>query len=155
MDTLQAGIQTTNVPETKSVRPKDKALIPLPCTQARFQDDQREHWLLQGPQDAIGAAQNKTVKETAQSYMFPQPVIENSEDQSEIVELSREYRQLANDAILRSRANTAGPLLSEQDHEQHRPLQGGVPSNHLITILNRHEITSMLLKQQQLFNYYL
>lgn len=135
MDTLQAGTQTTNVCETRSVRPKVGAqhlpLPQVPRTQAGFQDDQRGHWLLQETQDVVGAAQR------------PQPL--QAED------AARRRYELPQPVRVKSQADTAGPLLSEQAQEQHRSLQDSVPSINLIAILNRqNEISSMLLKQQQL-----
>ncbi len=67
-------------------------------------------------------------------------------------ELSTEYRQLApSNVIANSQAEMVGAMLSEQEQEQYRSLQEHVASSNLLAILNRqNEITSMLLKQQQL-----
>lgn len=81
-----------------------------------------------------------------------QPITEKSLDPLDKVELSTEYRQLAGGDFQNSLADRSGPMLSEQEQEQHRLLQNSVTSSNLIAILNRqNEITSMLLKQQQMF----
>lgn len=56
LEVADMDTQATNMPETRSVRPTDRAQQ-LTHTQAGLQDDQRRHWLLQETQYAVGAAQ--------------------------------------------------------------------------------------------------
>lgn len=155
MDTLQVVVHTTNLHEGRVVRPKDRTYH-MPLFQARIgqglQGDHRGHWLLQETQEAPSPTQRPPFKRATQrGNAVLRPIIEKSLDHSDKIELSTEYRVLACNILKNSLGDRAGPILSEQEQEQHRSLQDNVTSSNLITILNRqNEITSMLLRQQQM-----
>lgn len=65
-----------------------------------------------------------------------EPVFENLHDESEMEELSTQYRQLSND-VVKTNADLADPSLSVQEHEHCSPLLVSAPSNSLIDILKR------------------
>ncbi len=158
MDTLQP---VAHLPEERVVRPKDAAQhISVPLFQASrshggLQGDHTGHWLLPEAQEVAQGAQptqsRPAERAARRGKAVSQPEVKPLEH-SVRTELSTEYRELApSNVIANSQAEMVGAMLSEQEQEQHRSLQEHVASNNLLAILNRqNEITSMLLKQQQL-----
>jgi len=163
VDTLQPVAHTTNMLEERVVHPKDKVQhisIPLFQVPRRHhggqQDDHTGHWPLPEAQEASHGSQptksQPAERGTWRGKAVSQPVLEKFPDLSDKTELSIEYRWLApSNVIANSQADMAAAMLSEQEQEQYRSSQGHVASSNLHAILNRqNEITSMLLKQQQL-----
>ncbi|XP_031438690.2 uncharacterized protein LOC116224090 [Clupea harengus] len=154
MDTLQQVALTTNMLEERIVRPKDRAKhVPLFQASSRQGElgDHIGHWLLQETPEVVGPAQrsqsalNLQADRATRGNAVLKPIKEKAIDHSDKVELSTEYRPLVDDLVI----SQAGPMLPEQ--EQVRSLQDNVAPSNLIAILNRqNEITSMLLRQQQL-----
>ena len=154
MDTLQQVALTTNMLEERIVRPKDRAKhVPLFQASSRQGElgDHIGHWLLQETPEVVGPAQrsqsalNLQADRATRGNAILKPIREKAIDHSDKVELSTEYRPLVDDLVI----SQADPMLPEQ--EQVRSLQDNVAPSNLIAILNRqNEITSMLLRQQQL-----
>ena len=151
METLRAGGQTTNMLVERTVRPKDGSQ-PLTLFQPHSrQASSHRHGLLQDSQEAAAAAQRP--QPTRRGNVLLQPTVENSYDHSEIIDSSTEYIHLAGDVNLELHEDIAGPVITQQGKagRQRRPVQSSATSCDLMAVLNRqNEITSMLIKQQQL-----
>ncbi|KAL2083621.1 hypothetical protein ACEWY4_021394 [Coilia grayii] len=151
MGTLQAGTQA-NMHEYRSVRPKAGAQhLPL---RVHPQGDRKGHWLCQETHATVGVPQRPSLLQADGAARrdpgFTQPRFTQFINDSDSVELGTEYRQLA-DVLVQSHTGGEDQVLLEQQNEQQGPAQESVPSSGLISILNRqNEITSLLLKQQQL-----